>query len=135
MRPLDLNIIKWTAIAVSSLWIGIMGWSEFSDPPDNYGFRSDSYSKSAASCGGSYSSRYECKSAIIIAGNNSAFYDWVGRFALVFGPPLALGYGFGRLRERHEREEAERRRREARRRRERELAAAGRPGQRPGFSH
>lgn len=123
MRPLDLQIIRWTAVAVSSLWIAAIGWSQFGGAAGDYGFRSEAYGKAAAGCGGSYSSRYECKSAIIIDGENEAFYDWVGRFALVFGPPLAAWYAVGRLRQRHEREQAARNHREAlRRRRERETA-------------
>jgi hypothetical protein len=109
----QMPILKWCAVAVSTVWIAAAGWGELSKMtlPDD--FRSDSYKREAERCGGSFSSRYECKSSIIIGNDNSAFYDWSLRLAIVFVPPALIAMLYGKVQKRREREAEEERERRA----------------------
>jgi len=116
-RPLGLRVVKWIMFAIAAIWITGVGWIEISGAPDDYGFRSASYRKATKRCGGSYASRYECKSSVIIAGQNKAFIDWTVRLAIIFTPPFGLVFVFGYIRRRREEQEAEAKRRRIRARR------------------
>jgi hypothetical protein len=109
----QMPILKWCAVAVSVLWIAAAGWGELSKMalPDD--FRSYSNKRVAERCGGSFSSRYECKSSIIIGNDNSAFYDWSLRLAIVFVPPALLALLYSRVQKRRERQAEEERERRA----------------------
>lgn len=108
-----MPILKWCAVAVSVLWMAAAGWGELSKMslPDD--FRSASYKREAERCGGSFSSRYECKSSIIIGNDNSTFYDWALRLAIVFVPPALIRMLYSKVQERRERQAEEERERRA----------------------
>ena len=114
MRPdRQMPILKWCAVAVSVIWIAAAGWAELGriELPDD--FRSASYKRAAERCAGSFASRYECKSQIIISNDNSAFYDWAMRLAIVFLPPALIALLYNRVQRRRERQEEEERERRA----------------------
>ncbi|MGE5148043.1 MAG: hypothetical protein ACM3N5_14915 [Candidatus Eiseniibacteriota bacterium] len=107
-----MSILKWGALAVALLWTVAAGWGELSkaELPDN--FRSAAYKRQAEKCEGSFESRYECKSHIIINNDSSTFNDWVLRLAIVFGPSILIWVLYSRVQDRRERlaeEERERR--------------------------
>jgi len=108
-----LPMLKWCAVAVSVLWMVAAGWGELSKItlPDD--FRSTSYKREAERCAGSFANRYECKSSIIIGNDNSTFYDWVLRFAIVFVPPALIAALYSKVQERRERQAEEERERRA----------------------
>jgi hypothetical protein len=108
-----MPILKWCAVAVSVLWMAAAGWGELSKIALPNDFRSASYKHEAEHCAGSFASRYECKSSIIIGNDNSTFYDWVLRLAIVFVPPALIGILYSKVEERRERQAEEERERRA----------------------
>ena len=82
------------------------------------GLGSASYQRGASECEGSYASRYDCKSSILIAGENQAFFSWMLKIVIVFLPPIGLGRLYAALRRRHEAEIAQAARRRAMKRRD-----------------
>jgi hypothetical protein len=113
MDTASLFWFKRIAIALSLTWLAGVGWLQFSDVFGDYGTGSASYRRGAAECEGAYSRRYNCKSSILIAGENRAFYSWLLKFGIVFLPPIGVGYLYGAVRRRHEAEVAEAARRRA----------------------
>ena len=109
--------IKRFAIAISLAWIAGIGYLQFSEAVTNYGLKSTTYRRGSAECEGSYSRRYDCKSAILINSENEAFLSWSLKFAIVFLPPIGVGFLYGAVRRRRENEIAEAARRRALRRR------------------
>lgn len=116
-RPLGLPVLKWLMIAIAAAWIAGAGWMQISGATSNYGIGSSSYQKASRACGGSFASRYSCKSSAIIAGENQAFVDWAVKLAIIFIPPLGLTIVFGIVRRRREERQAEEARRRIRARR------------------
>jgi hypothetical protein len=108
-----MPVLKWCAVAVSVLWIAAAGWGELSKISMPEDFRSTAYKRQAEHCSGSFANRYECKSSIIIGNDNSAFYDWVLRLAIVFAPPLLLAGLYSKVQQRRERQAEEERERRA----------------------
>jgi hypothetical protein len=108
---------KRIAIALALAWIAGVGWLQFSDTFTDYGLGSTSYQRGASECEGSYSSRYDCKSSILISGENQAFFDWMMKLIIVFLPPIGLGRLYAAVRRRHEAEIAQAARRRAMKRR------------------
>lgn len=85
------NVLKWSMIVGSVLWIAIAGsfhWEAFIGPQS---YEKSSVSDKIDNCEGSFKQRYECKSSLIINDSRETFMDWTWRLAVVFGPPLALG--------------------------------------------
>jgi len=113
---------KRIAIAVAFVWLAGVGWLQFSEAVGDFGLKSASYQRGSSECEGSYASRYDCKSSILIAGENQAFFSWLLKFAIVFLPPIGLGYLYGAVRRRHEAEIAQAARRRALKRRSAETA-------------
>ena len=108
---------KRIAIAVAFAWVLGVGWVQFSDVFTDYGLGSSSYQRGSSECEGSYSSRYDCKSSLLIAGENAAFFSWMMKFLIVFLPPIGLGRLYAAVRRRHEAEIAQAARRRAMKRR------------------
>jgi len=108
---------KRIAIALALVWLAVVGWLQFSDAIGDYGVGSTTYQRGASECEGSYSSRYDCKSSILIAGENQAFFSWLFKFMIVFLPPIGLAYLYSAVRRRHEAEIAQAARRRALKRR------------------
>jgi hypothetical protein len=109
---------KRIAIALALAWIVGVGYMQFSDVISDYGLGSASYQRGASECEGSYASRYDCKSSILIAGENQAFFSWLMKFVIVFLPPIGLGRLYAAVRRRHEAEIAQAARRRAMKRRD-----------------
>lgn len=102
-----LRQLKWGFSAGAAVWVLLFGLIVLPGPSDNYGVKSSSYREASKRCSGSFSSRYECKSSIIIDGENRAFYGWMWRLMLVFGPPAGLVVYYHMIAGRREREHAE----------------------------
>jgi hypothetical protein len=108
---------KRIAIVVALAWVVGVGWVQFSDVFTDYGLGSTSYQRGASECEGSYSSRYDCKSSLLISGENQAFFSWMMKILIVFLPPIGLGRLYAAVRRRHEAEIANAARRRAMKRR------------------
>lgn len=108
---------KRISIALAIAWIAGVGWLQFNEVFTDYGLGSASYQRGAGECEGSYSSRYDCKASLLIAGENAAFFSWFLKFVIVFLPPIGLGRLYAAVRRRHEAEIANAARRRAMRRR------------------
>jgi len=104
---------KRIAMVLAFAWIVGVGWLQFSEAIGDYGLKSTSYQRGAAECEGSYARRYDCKSSILISGENAAFFTWLLKFVMVFLPPIGLGFLYGAVRRRHEAEIAQAARRRA----------------------
>lgn len=113
---------KRIAIALAFVWLAGVGWLQFSEAIGDYGLKSATYQRGSSECEGSYANRYDCKSSILIAGENQAFFSWLLKFAIVFLPPIGLGYLYGAVRRRHEADIAQAARRRALKRRSAETA-------------
>lgn len=121
----SLPQLKWGFSAGAAVWVLLVGLIVLPGPGDNYGVNSSSYREASKRCSGSFSSRYECKSSIIIDGENSAFYGWMWRLVLVFGPPAGLVVYYHVIARRRDREHAE----EARKRSALRRSSAIEPGE------
>jgi len=117
MDSAGLFWVKRFAIAISIAWIAGIGWVQFSEAINDFGVSSRTYQRGSSECEGSYKSRYDCKSQILISGENDAFMSWLLKFAIVFLPPIGVGFLFGAIRRRYESDVAEAARRRALRRR------------------
>ena len=102
-----LKQLRWGFSAGAAVWVVLIGLIVLPGPSDGYGVQSRHYRQASEGCAGSFSSRYECKSSIIIDGENAAFYAWVWRLVLVFGPPTGLVIFYHAITRRREREHAE----------------------------
>ena len=122
-------IVRFWMIALCVAWIGAVGWSEFVVRGDLLAIRGVALRSGASSCSGSFSSRYACRSSLLINSENTIFLSWGKRVAVVFVPPLALLYLFGKYARRRDDREAERarqavlKRKRAQRERDREDAS------------
>lgn len=86
--------VKWPTLAICVAWIAASTWFVFftSDPAaDARAVRAEQmFEQRLRDCRGSFSERYECKSALIRERDKALFYDWAERLGTVFAPPLAV---------------------------------------------
>ena len=102
-----LTRLKWGFSGIALVWLVLFGLLLLPGPTGDFGHRSASYRAASEKCEGSFASRYECKSGIIIDGENAAFYAWTWRLVLLLGPPTGLFAFYHIVARRRERERAE----------------------------
>jgi CheY-like chemotaxis protein len=92
-----LRFVKWGVIGVCVLWIAVAGWMTIGNhyldtgafgPGEAFGKR---YDQKVKDCRGTFSERYDCKSAVIRDRNVRTFYFWSKKVGLTFGPALGIG--------------------------------------------
>lgn len=89
--PSIRQVAKWIAMTASTVWVCAMIYQMFlTIDPDDYGFLAPDVQQQMDNCGGTFQQRYDCKEAIIIAKGHRSFMIWMGKVALILGPPMAL---------------------------------------------
>lgn len=73
-------------------WIGVTGWSQFAALPESevLNHNSTAVKEKMRECEGSFSQRYDCKSAIVIESGRDTFANMVLRLSIVAVPPSLL---------------------------------------------
>ena len=85
------KMLSWGVTAICAIWMGLTLYGQFlAVDPDQYSFRSPEIEQKMKDCAGSYEQRYKCKEALIIEKGHNSFMIWLGKMALVFGPPAVL---------------------------------------------
>lgn len=93
----SLRFVKWGVVGVCLIWIAAAGWmtigTHYMDtgsfgPGEAFGKR---YDQKVKDCRGTFSERYDCKSAVIRDRNVRTFYFWAKKVGLTFGPALGIG--------------------------------------------
>ncbi|CAA7615010.1 conserved hypothetical protein [Candidatus Terasakiella magnetica] len=86
------------------LWLAVAGWMFFSDLPpeifDNH--TSKTMQERMKSCEGSFQKRYDCKQALLLAGERWGFAVALDRLVLICAPPLAAWIVWSALRRRND---------------------------------
>lgn len=97
MRPrtarILLNSIRAAVIALAPLSAGMSTWYVTSQPLP-YDLHASQVSARVDDCKGSFSSRYDCKSSILIDRDNRLFYLWLSRLGIIAGPLLFVYIGY-----------------------------------------
>ena len=84
-------IAKWTAMAAGVVWVSVMFYVEFlTIDPNDYGFLAPDVAEQMDNCAGTFQQRYDCKEALIIRKGQRSFVIWMGKVALILGPPIVL---------------------------------------------
>lgn len=85
--------VRWSLAAIAVLWLGLVG----ADQALNIGTfsfgsgqRNQQLQLQMRDCRGTFSERYDCKSAILRAGGQQSFYFWGTALGVTFGPPLMI---------------------------------------------
>ena len=87
------KILKWSIHVFCLVWIAASAWYIFVRPggPDLQWQAYDrSIDQKVNDCRGSYSERYECKSALILERDSKHFNWWAERVSIVAGPALLV---------------------------------------------
>lgn len=109
MRPKTarvlLSTVRAAACALALFSAALTIWY-VSTKPLPYDMRSSQVASRVSDCSGSFSSRYDCKSTILIGHDNRLFLIWLGRLAIVVAPLLVI-YGAYRVAARRLEDEAE----------------------------
>ena len=83
--------LNWIVTLVCTLWmVGALYVQFIAVNPDQYGFRNPVIEQEMQNCAGSFEQRYNCKEALIIAKGHASFLIWLGKMALVLGPPVVV---------------------------------------------
>ncbi len=93
--------LRWFLLGTSLAWLFVAGWNQFTHVDTSYYFRSLYYMSSSTDlavehkiakrvCHGSFSRRFDCRSALKLASQQRLFAVWSTKFLIVFGPPLLL---------------------------------------------
>lgn len=90
--------IRWLTFGACVLWAVAMGMDQVSRLGDPLGIGTNDYGRESGPCaGGSYSTRFDCKQALLLSRGNATFFEGCLRAAIVFVPPLLLWVVVGRL--------------------------------------
>lgn len=90
---LERKSVRWSLTAVAVLWLGLVGADQALDI-GTFSFGTDQRNEQLQAqmrdCRGSFSERYDCKSALLRASGQQSFFFWSTKLGLTFGPPLII---------------------------------------------
>ena len=83
------RIERWAIVLLNLIWIGATLYYIISDSPSS-SYQDRRFSQQLDACKGSFSERYDCKSALTNSRNAAAFSDYLVKGMIVVVPPLLL---------------------------------------------